>query len=750
MGNYIHVRGARQNNLKNLDLDIPKDRLVAITGVSGSGKSSLAYDTLFVEAQRQLLETFSTYSRYRLPRYERPDIDKLGGLGTALVIDQKRVGRTSRSTVGTYTEAWTMLRLLFARCGEPRAPGDLNIFSFNHPKGMCPDCKGVGYRIEVDADRVVDWSLSLRKGAIRHPDFRVGGACYKRVLACGVDVDIPTGELSEEDRQFLLYSKKHKLENHDANRYFNITYEGVITTIERRWLNRAIDESDYSKERLTFFNRGPCPDCQGTRLNKRARTATVAGLTISEMADLEIHRLRELLAGVSGKLADPIVRRSLERLDALINVGVGYLSLNRATATLSGGESQRVKMARQLGCELEGLIYILDEPTVGLHPHDIDNLLGMLRTIRDRNNTVLVVEHDPSVIMAADYIVDLGPGAGSGGGEVVFSGPVTELAAADTPTSFHLGARRKAPLRKRRKPRGTFSLRNVNLHNLVDLSVDIPRGVLLCVTGVAGSGKSTLITDYFVKQNPDAVVVDQAPIGRSRRSNPATYSGAFEHIRNLYAAGQSVTPGHFSFNSVGACPECKGIGSLEVEMRFLDPVRTICPDCKGKRFNLTVLHFKYNGRNIAEVLEMTLADASGFFCQVPRITSALAPLVDVGLGYLQLGQELSTLSGGEAQRLKLAHRLGKRGHIYVLDEPTTGMHMSDIGVLMNVLHRLADRGNSVLVIEHNLDVIREADWIIDLGPGGGEAGGQIVAQGTPEQVAANSTSITGRYLKHAL
>ncbi len=750
MGPVIGVRGARQNNLKNIDLDIPKEKLVVITGVSGSGKSSLAYDTIFTEAQRQLLETFSTYSRHRMPRYERPDVDKLSGLGSALVIDQKRVGRTSRSTVGTFTEAWTMLRLLFSRCGEPRAPDNSNIFSFNRPEGMCPLCSGVGYSIEVDVDRVMDWSLSLNQGAIRHPDFKVGGAYFKRVLACGIDVDVPTGMLSEDDRQFLLYADKHKLKNHDANRYFNITFEGVVTTIRRRWLNREVEDNSYSQQRLTFFTRGLCPECDGSRLNKRARLVRVAGLTIAEMGDLEIHRLSALLAKVRGNLADPIVLRARERLDALVKVGVGYLSLNRATATLSGGESQRVKMARQLGCELEGLIYILDEPTVGLHPHDIDNLLQMLRSIRDRNNTVLVVEHDPAVILASDHVIDMGPGAGRHGGQVVFAGSPAELKAAGTATSFHLLAREQQPPQERRQAAGAFSLTNVTLHNLQNLSVDIPRGILVCVTGVAGSGKSTLVGNYFIKQHPDAVVVDQAPIGRSRRSNPATYSGAFDDIRALFAHGQDVNAGHFSFNSSGACPECKGRGSIEIEMKFLDPVRTICPGCRGKRFNSTVLHFRHQGRNIAHVLEMTVAEAIQFFVHDPDITQSLQPLVDVGLGYLTLGQELTTLSGGEAQRLKLASRLGQRGRIYVLDEPTTGLHLSDISVMMDVLHRLVEEGNSVIVIEHNLDVICQADWVIDLGPGAGQAGGKVVAVGTPEIIAANPASITGRYLSQVI
>jgi excinuclease UvrABC ATPase subunit len=754
MSEWIRIRGARQNNLRNIDLDIPKKHLVVITGVSGSGKSSLAYDTIFAEAQRQLLETFSTYARQRLPRYERPDVDSLGGLAPAIVIDQKRVGQTSRSTVGTFTEAWTLLRLLFARCGEPRAVGDSNVFSFNRPEGMCPVCKGVGHQVEVDVDRVVAWDRTVREGGIRHPDFKVGGAYYKRLLAAGLfSLDTPIGELPEEALERLLYSEKRRLKNHDATRYFNITFEGVIRTIERRWLHKEEDDSEYAKRRHEFFRRGPCPECNGTRLNLRARSVRIAGLTIAEMGDLEVRELRPVLEGVTGRLADPIIPRILQRLDALVRVGAGYLSLNRATATLSGGESQRLKMARQLGCELEGLIYVLDEPTVGLHPHDIGALLEMLRTIRDKGNTVLVVEHDPAVIQAADHCIDLGPGAGEEGGNLVFSGPVSGLAAAETPTAGWLQQRHGTPPPPRRPIRGTFPIRRATLHNLRNLSVDIPLERFVCITGVAGSGKSTLVTDLFVKQHPSAVVVDQSPVARSQRSNPATYTGAFTPIRELFAKGRDVEPGHFSFNSSGACPECKGMGVLEVEMRFLDAVRMTCPKCKGLRYDNTVLHFKLRGRTIADVLAMTVADALRFFADQDRrreVADALEPLVEVGLGYLRLGQPLSTVSGGEAQRLKLARELARGGCTYVLDEPTTGLHMADVDSLVGVFHRLVERRNSVLVIEHNLDVIRQADWVIDLGPGAGKEGGCVVAQGTPEQVAAHPDSVTGRYLRAVL
>lgn len=753
MSEMIRVRGARQNNLKNIDVDLPKGKLIAITGVSGSGKSSLAFDTIFAEAQRQLLETFSTYARQRLPRYERPAVDVLGGLATAIVIDQKRVGQTSRSTVGTFTEAWTLLRLLFARCGEPRA-GDSNVFSFNRPEGMCPQCNGVGHEVEVDVNRVVAWDRTIREGGIRHPDFKVGGAYHKRLLACSLfEVDIPIGRLSEEALNALLYVEKHKLANHDASRYFNITFEGVVRTIERRWLHKEEDSSEYARRRHEFFRRGPCRECGGTRLNRRARRVKVAGLSITEMGDLEVRELSSILAGVTGRLADPIVPRILGRLGALVRVGAGYLSLNRATGTLSGGESQRLKMARQLGCELEGLIYVLDEPTIGLHPHDVGALLDMLRTIRDKGNTVIVVEHDPAVIQAADYCVDLGPGAGAAGGNVVFSGPVSEMAGSDSSTAAWLSRRNRPNPVGRRPVRDIFPIRKADRHNLKGVSVDIPIGRLVCVTGVAGSGKSTLVNEYFVKQHGYVSVVNQSPVSRSQRSNPATFTGTFDHIRKLFARGREVGPGHFSFNSDGACPECKGMGVLEVEMRFLDAVRMTCPRCKGRRYDNTVLDFTVRGRSIADVLEMSIASAADFFAGLPgvrAIRDGLAPLVEVGLGYLPLGQPLSTVSGGEAQRLKLARELHRKNQIYVLDEPTTGLHMADIDSLVSVFHKLVDQGNSVVVIEHNLDVIRQADWVVDLGPGAGKEGGQIVAQGTPEQVAGDPDSITGRYLEEVL
>lgn len=754
MSDFIRVRGARQNNLKNIDVDIPKNKLVVLSGVSGSGKSSLAFDTVFSEAQRQLLETFSAFARRTLPKYERPDVDSLEGLSTAIVIDQKRLGQTSRSTVGTYTEAWTLLRLLFARCGKPQGAYPATFFSFNHPAGMCHPCKGLGRQVEVDVDRVIDWNKTVREGGVRHPDFKVGGAYYKRLLTAGLyDVDVPIGELSKRELDELLHAEKRRLENHDATRYFNITTEGVVRTIERRWLNREDTDNEWAGLRKEFFTAAPCSQCEGTRLNARARTVTVAGKTITDMAALEVRALPPLLQQVGGPLAAPVVHRILERVGALVRVGAGYLSLSRATATLSGGESQRLKMARQLGCELEGLIYVLDEPTIGLHPHDVGMLLDMLKGMRDKGNTVLVVEHDPAVLSGADWVIDLGPGAGEAGGEIVFSGFVDKLVETTGVTASWLQDREGKIPPQRRAVDKTFPIVNAQLNNLCDLSVEIPLERLVCVTGVAGSGKSSLITGEFVKRHGSCTVVDQSPVSRSRRSNPATFSGAFTPIRELFAKVHGVKPGHFSFNSGGACPECKGMGIKEVEMRFLDAVRIVCPECKGRRYDSTVLQHLTKGKSIADLVEMSITDACSLLESVDSkgaISRFLQPLLDVGLGYLRLGQPLSTVSGGEAQRLKLARELAKRGQTYVLDEPTTGLHMADIDNLVGVFHRLVDAGNSVIVIEHNLDVIREADWVIDLGPGAGQDGGRVVVQGTPEAVSECSESITGRYLRDVL
>lgn len=744
----VRIIGARAHNLKNVSVLIPRDRVVAVTGVSGSGKSSLVFDTLYTEAQRQLLETFSAFERGRLPKLSRPDVDEIRDLGPVIVIDQKRLGRNPRSTVGTATEIYTLLRLLFSRCGEPRLAHSIEL-SFNNPSGMCPRCKGLGQELVFDVDALIDWDKSLAQGAIRHRHFAEGRWLWKKVRSCGLfDLDKPLRNFKKDELDLLLYSDKTRLEDHEGNRFYNISFEGVVTGIRRRTSGRegadrgaAVHESDY-------FKLVPCAECRGSRLNARARSVRLAGKTVPDLVDLELDELAAYLKEVRGPVAAPVVRRMRELIGHLVRMGIGYLSLNQPVATLSGGEAQRVKMARQLGGDLVGLIYVLDEPSIGLHARDIEHLLDVLERLRDKGNSVVVVEHDPAVIERSDWIIDLGPGAGRLGGRLTFEGTPAELRRSGSVTGRWLSAPR-APTRPRRRPAGSIPIRKATLHNLNGLDVDIPTGVLVCVTGVAGSGKSTLVHDIFVARHPEAVVVDQTAVVGSIRSNPATYTEVFGLIRRDFARATGKPAALFSFNSEGACPECKGHGAIEVEMHFLDSVSIVCDKCGGRRYVPEVLDLKLRGKSIADVLDMTAAEAIDFFDD-GEIRRRLRLLLDVGLDYLQLGQPLTSLSGGESQRIKLATELQKRGQIYVLDEPTVGLHMADIDRLLAVIDRLVDAGNTALVVEHNLDVIRRADWVIDLGPEGGRRGGRLVAQGTPEEVARAAGSHTGRFLRRVL
>ena len=744
MSDFIHIVGARQHNLKNVNLDIPKDRIVVFTGVSGSGKSSLVFDTICAEAQRQLIETFSAFARRRLPKISKPHVEEIENLSTAMVIDQKRLGTTLRSTVGTVTEIFTHLRMLYSRCGEPFI-GFSNSFSFNNPEGMCPRCKGVGKEMVVDLDRILDLEKSVEEGAVLHSDFKPGGWYWKGLMKCGFfDPRKPVKLFTEEERHNLLYRDKTPFTNVLRGEEYTSSYEGVVTFLKRRYLNRDEAEDAYTR----FFTYEDCPDCRGARISEAARSVKVQGVTIPELVFLELPEVLKFVEDVRGPVAEPLVRKMKQSLANLIDIGVGYLSLHRPVATLSGGESQRVKMAKQLSCNLVNLMYILDEPSIGLHPRDVGSLLRMLAELKDKGNSLLVVEHDPGVILAADHVVDMGPGAGSQGGEVLFAGTVEELKASGTPTARYL-QQRKDGVPARRSPKNWFEIHDAAVHNLKNVSVRIPAGVLVCVTGVAGSGKSSLIHEVFCRLHPEAVLVDQSPVGRSSRSNPATYVGVFESIRSEFAAATGAAPGLFSFNSDGACPKCKGLGVVKVELSFLDDVTMTCDECDGKRYKDEVLALRYKEKNIFDVLEMTVHDALGFF-EGRDILRKLRVLERVGLDYLELGQSLSSLSGGEAQRIKLAGELHKEGNLYVMDEPTTGLHMADTSRLLELIRQLVDRGNSVIVIEHNLDVIRHADWIIDLGPDGGSAGGRILAEGPPEAIAACDASHTGRYLREVL
>jgi excinuclease UvrABC ATPase subunit len=750
MNRNIIIKNACTHNLKNISLEIPKHRLVAFTGVSGSGKSSLVFDTIYTEAQRQLIETFSSFARARLPKLSRPPVDEIRNMSTAIVIDQKKMGVNLRSTVGTATEISTYLRLLFSRCGTPQI-GPSFLFGFNHPLGMCPDCKGVGQMIRIDTGRLIHWDRSLRQGAVDHPDYRVGGWHWREMMVMDLfPVDTPLKDFSAEEKQRFLYAEAIPVEKRHGAGIYTKNFEGVARKLERLHLNKPEERLSSARRSAyeKYFVQADCPGCGGTRLNEQARSVRILGKNIAELSQMELTELDRFLSAVDGEIACPLTARMRRILSHLIEIGVGYLSLQRPVSTLSGGESQRVKMARQLDCDLVDMMYILDEPSIGLHPRDIAKLLDMLNKLKDKGNSVLIVEHDPAVMAFAEYIVDIGPLAGSRGGEIMFTGSFADLKKQMRNVTAHYLNQKPALPGQRKAWSECIEIRHASLHNLKDVSTRIPKGVLTCITGVAGSGKSSLINDHFVQEHRDAVIVDQSAIGRSSRSNPLTYTGIFQAVRAEFARAAKKPAAWFSFNSRGACPKCRGLGSIAVEMSFLDDVKIVCDECQGKRYTDDVLALTYKGRNIHDVLCMTAREALEYFAD-KDIQKKLHVLCDVGLDYLQLGQPLSTLSGGECQRIKLASELHKKGHVYVMDEPTTGLHMADIDKLMAIIRRLVDNHNTVIVIEHNLDVIRQADWVIDLGPEGGHQGGEIVFAGTPDDLMRCERSHTGRYLKAA-
>ena len=753
-------------------MDVPKHRLVCFTGVSGSGKSSLVFDTICTEAQRQLVETFSTYARRRMPKLSRPPVDEIRGISPCIVIDQKRLGRSSRSTVGTVTEIYTYLRMMYSRCGAPFI-GWSHRYSFNHPDGMCPSCKGLGKRITVDIDKLLDHDRSIEEGAILHPDYDVGKWYWRELVYAGVlPADKPLHRFTEAEMERLLWADGVPIEYDFRGKKYKRKFNGVARKLEQLHVEKDEDQLSAPRRQAykRLFSAGLCRDCSGARLNAEALSVKLAGgWTIDQLVEMELTDLDQVLKDlVEGdeyqqirQVVVTLATRMRRVLGHLIDIGVGYLSLNRSVPTLSGGESQRVKMARQLDCDLVDLVYILDEPSVGLHPRDIDHLIDMLRRLRDKGNTVLVVEHDTAVMRAADWIIDIGPSAGERGGRLVFSGRVDDLIRTDTATAEAL-RRTAAGAPPRRSFDTTFQITGASTNNLRSVSAAVPLGVLTCFTGVAGSGKSSLVAEFIAALRrpgqPGAVVIDQRPVGRSPRSNPATYAGIFDSIRRAFGKANGVSPSVFSFNAKGACPECKGRGSIDIDLSFLDDVRVACRACEGKRYREEILAMSYNGRSIHDVLEMTVSDALGFFVSTDdggrrptRIIRGLQLFLDVGVGYLRLGQSLSTLSGGEAQRIKLASELTKSGNVYVMDEPTTGLHPTDIDRLLAIIDRLIASGNTIVVVEHNLDVIAAADWIVDLGPEGGKNGGTIIAEGTPETVAAqHRISHTGWYLKQWL
>ena len=750
----IRVRGARQHNLRDVDVAIPRRAITVVTGVSGSGKSSLVFDTIAAEAQRQLNETFTSFVRNRLPSHGRPDVDRIDNLSAPVVVSQRRIGGNARSTVGTITDTWTLLRLLFSRIGQPYV-GESTAFSFNDPAGMCPRCDGLGRTTTVHVDELIDWSASLDSGAIRHPSFAPGKWYWRYYAESGLfDTTLPLRRYGEVERAALLHGGAAAARLGTPRPPAKQPFEGVLPRFERIFVQRDRARMREHERALLdrFTTMATCPACGGARLNDAARRARIDGHGIADLAAMELRDLAAWLCAVDAPAVADVLAELAARLDDLVGIGLGYLTLDRPTATLSGGESQRVKMVRHLRSSLIEMLSVLDEPSIGLHPADVAHLTDMLRRLVAQGNTVLVVEHDTDVIAAADHVIDMGPGAGSDGGMIVHQGDVDSLRRADTPTGRQL-ARQPVRTTPVRAPTGPpLRVRHASAHNLADVSVDVPTGVLTVVTGVAGAGKSTLIHDCLLPDHPDAVVVDQSRVATSRRSYPATHTGVFGPIRRLFAAANGVSPSLFSANADGACPQCRGLGEVHLDLAFMDDITVRCDACDGRRFADHVLIHTYGGLRIDQVLDLTV-DAAVTWCagldgrEPRRIAERLAMLSEVGLGYLRLGQSLSSLSGGEAQRLRLAEELGDPAARDVLDEPTTGLHGDDVQVLLEILDRLVGAGATVVVVEHDLDVVRRADWVIDMGPGGGHDGGQVVFAGRPDALAGHPTSLTAAHLR---
>jgi excinuclease UvrABC ATPase subunit len=765
----IRVQGARVNNLKDLSVEIPKRRLTVFTGVSGSGKSSLVFGTIAAESQRLINETYSAFVQGFMPALARPEVDVLDGLTTAIIVDQERMGSDPRSTVGTATDANAMLRILFSRLGKPQI-GSPQAFSFNvasvqasgmikkgegkservnfsRTGGMCPNCEGRGEVTDFDLSQLYDDGKSLNEGALAIPGYSMAGWQGRILRGCGFfDPDKPIKKFTKVELKDLLYKEPTKIKVEGIN----LTYAGLIPTIQKSFLSK--DREAMQPHIRAFVDRAviftTCPECDGTRLSEAARSSKIRKKSIADLCAMQISDLAEWVGGLDEPSVAPLLGVLGETLDSFVEIGLGYLSLDRASGTLSGGEAQRTKMIRQLGSSLTDVTYVFDEPTIGLHPHDIQRMNELLLRLRDKGNTVLVVEHKPEAIAIGDHVVDLGPRAGAEGGEVVFEGSVKGLRSSGTITGEHLDDR--ASLKPSvREPSGALEVRGADTHNLQDVDVDIPLGVLVVVTGVAGSGKSSLI-DGSVAGRDGVVSIDQAAIRGSRRSNPATYTKLLDPIRKAFAKANGVKPGLFSANSDGACPNCNGAGVIYTDLAMMAGIATICEECEGKRFQVEVLEYEFGGRDISEVLAMPVTEAEGFFgggeAEIPAAHRILRRLADVGLGYLGIGQPLTTLSGGERQRLKLAARMAEKGSAYVLDEPTTGLHLADVEQLLGLLDRLVDSGKSVIVIEHHQAVMAHADWIVDLGPGAGHDGGRIVFEGTPADLVAARSTLTGEHL----
>ena len=741
------IRGLRQNNLKNVDLDIPKGKIVVFTGVSGSGKSSIVFDTIAAESQRQMNETYTAFMRGRLPKYEKPKVERIENLSASVIVDQSRLGGNARSTVGTISDMYAALRLLYSRIGQPYV-GTASYFSFNDPNGMCPECSGIGKVMTVDIEGRIDPEKTWNEGMADLPAFHVGNWYWKQYAESGLfPLDKKWKDFTQQERNHLLYGA----DTPDGKR-LSKKVEGVSHYLHRMLLNRDTSNlKEASVKRLMYLvEERPCPVCQGRRLNAKSLSCKVAGYSIDEMCAMEFTQLVRVLETIRDPSAKTIVDTLTASLNRMIEIGLPYLSMDRESATLSGGEAQRLKLVRYMGSSLTDMTYIFDEPSTGMHPRDVYRMTRLLQNLRDKGNTVLVVEHDKDVISIADEVIDVGPLAGKNGGKILFQGSYEALLLSGTRTGNAL--KQIIPLKEEpRIPKAFLPVQNATVHNLKNVSVDIPLEVLTVVTGVAGSGKSSLIRDVFAKQYADRVVlVDQSPVTATGRSTPATFLGFFDEIRRMMAAENGVDASLFSFNSLGACPCCSGRGVIITELVFMDPVTTVCEACEGKRYSEEALSYRYQGKNIEEILAMSAEDAYEFFKGNQKLRKALGAMLEVGLPYLSLGQPLSTLSGGERQRVKLAKYLDKKGNIYVLDEPTTGLHASDVKKIMELLDSLVERGNTVIVIEHNLDVMKQADYLIDVGPDGGTAGGEIVFTGTPRQMVESSRTISAEYLKKSL
>ncbi|HEV8281951.1 MAG TPA: excinuclease ABC subunit UvrA [Candidatus Limnocylindrales bacterium] len=767
----IEVRGARENNLRDISLDIPKRRLTVFTGVSGSGKSSLVFNTIAAESQRLINETYSAFVQGFMPTLARPDVDSLEGLTTAIIVDQERMGANARSTVGTVTDTNTLLRILFSRRGQPHIGGP-QAFSFNIPSvrgagavtiergdgqttsrsfsvagGMCPRCEGMGSANDIDLTQLYDDGKSLAEGAIRVPGYTADGWSTRMFSESGFfDPDKPIRDYSDTELHDFLHKEPVKVRINGIN----LTYEGLVPRIHKSMLSKDVDTLQphiraFVERAVTF---SACPDCGGTRLNEAARSSRILGVNISDACAMQISDLAEWVRGLDEPSLAPLLATLGDTLDSFVAIGLGYLSLDRPSGTLSGGEAQRTRMIRHVGSALTDVTYVFDEPTIGLHAHDVERMNSLLRRLRDKGNTVLVVEHDPEVIRVADHVVDMGPGAGSHGGTVVYEGSIDGLIGSATATGRYLDVRQELKPEPR-VPRASIPIRNARLHNLRDVSVDVPLGVLVAVTGVAGSGKSSLIHGCLPRTTPSVTVIDQSAIRGSRRSNPATNTGILDPIRSAFAKANGVKPALFSANSEGACPNCNGLGKTYTSLGFMAEVVSVCEVCEGRRYTDDVLEYRLRGRNIVEALAMQVEEARDFFTERP-VRVMLDRLADVGLGYVSLGQELDTLSGGERQRLKLAIEMSGDTEVYVLDEPTTGLHMQDVDNLIGLLDRLVEHGRTVIVIEHNLDVVARADWVIDLGPGAGHDGGQVIFEGQPSALVRAEGSLTGEHLRRWL